>query len=325
MKIWKKFLTSILAAVMIVSLSCGSVQAKENYTYTVSFLAGAQGTFGSTDGLSVEGDNAVITQTADKIVITGLAAGDVVSFNAQSAVALDATSKHYVQGVRLGGRDNDTVSDSVFTVDADQDYVVAYGIKGNLTKYTVNYQDRSGNTLAASDTFYGNVGDKPVVAYRYINGYVPLVLGFTKTLSENEAENVFTFVYEKVTAGTIVQPGTGTTPGGDQSGNEPGGTTPGNDQSGDDEPGSNEPGSDEPGSNEPGSDDPGTDEPGTGEPEESSPIVDLDDEEVPLGNVDADGDGLSKLPVLGMIAIIIIALAALVNLIFLIKRRGAKR
>ena len=75
------------------------------------------------------------------------------------------------------------------------DYVVAYGIKGDMLAYTVNYQDANGKTLADSQTFYGNAGDKPVVAYKYIENYIPQALALTKTLSDNESENVFTFTY----------------------------------------------------------------------------------------------------------------------------------
>ena len=84
--------------------------------------------------------------------------------------------KYYVKGIRLSGRDNnETLAAPSFTVDKDADYVVAYGIKGNMVAYTVNYQDASGNSLAESQTFYGNVGDKPVVAYRYVENYIPYI------------------------------------------------------------------------------------------------------------------------------------------------------
>ena len=104
----------------------------------------------------------------------------------------------------------------------DADYVVAYGIKGNMVAYTVNYQDASGKSLAESQTFYGNVGDKPVVAYRYVENYIPDALALTKTLSDNESENVFTFTYtpgatdrivETTTTVTTTVPGTATPAG----------------------------------------------------------------------------------------------------------------
>lgn len=314
MKILKRLLASALAVLLLFCFSVNAL-AKEKYTYTVTFLAGTQGTFESADGLFVTGENAEIDLKDGKIVISKLAAGDVVSFNAQASVEMNADSKHYVKGVRLSGRDNNTVAASVFTVNADEDYVVAYGIKGNMTKYTVHYQDAEGNTLKESDIFYGNVGDKPVVAYRYISGYSPLVYGFTKTLSENEAENVFTFIYEKAEVEIIP----GTTPGGDNQGGTSSAIPGGDDES--DAPEENDPGSSEaPGTSSEGEDDEPNDDP----EKEDTPIVDLDDEEVPLGNPDADDDS-AKLPLVGMIAIIIIGLIALANMVFFIlKKREAK-
>ena len=86
-----------------------------------------------------------------------------------------------------------------------------------MTSYTVNYVDENGNELAPSRTYYGNVGDKPVVAYLYMDGYMPQALTLTQTLSANQADNVFTFEYspnpvevipgETVTV-TTVEPGT---------------------------------------------------------------------------------------------------------------------
>ena len=113
-------------------------------------------------------------------------------------VQLPADSKYYVRGVRESGLDNNTVSNNVIHVTEDADYVVAYGIRGKLVAYTVNYVDTNGNTLAPSQTYYGNAGDKPVVAYLYVDGYQPQAYNLTKTLSENEASNVFTFVYTEI-------------------------------------------------------------------------------------------------------------------------------
>ena len=64
-----------------------------------------------------------------------------------------------------------------------------------MVAYTVQYLDENGNELAPSNTFYGSIGDKPVVAFQYIEGYLPQAYNLTKTLSANEADNVFPFVY----------------------------------------------------------------------------------------------------------------------------------
>ena len=62
----------------------------------------------------------------------------------------------------LSGRDNASskrLDAPAFTVEGDADYVVAYGIKGNMVAYTVNYQDASGNSLAEVDMKNGCVTD----------------------------------------------------------------------------------------------------------------------------------------------------------------------
>ena len=197
-KLGKRFIILLAAVWFLVAIPAVSVRAEE-YTYTVRFYAGQQGVF--SDG-------------RDVIVYRGLSYGSVVSFNSGSVTLRDG-SKYYVKGIRESGRDNNTVSASAFTVTGDRDYVVAYGLRGNTVAYTVNYVDIGGNMLAPSDTYYGNVGDKPVVAFVYIDGYQPQAYNLTKTLVENEAENVFTFVYTpfegsgmNVTTTRTIVPGT---------------------------------------------------------------------------------------------------------------------
>ena len=219
MRKFKKLLTALLSASMALSFSTVSAWA-EDYTYTVTFYAGNQGTFANMDDLTVSGKgNPQISMEGDRITVSGLTQGDVISFDVnQGAVSLGEDSKYYVQGLRLSGRDNDEqMEEPAFWVTGDEDYVVAYGIRGDMTSYTVNYVDENGNELAPSRTYYGNVGDRPVVAYLYMEGYNPEALTLTRTLSANQADNVFTFEYrtnpvevipgETVTV-TTVEPGT---------------------------------------------------------------------------------------------------------------------
>ena len=117
------------------------------------------------------------------------------------------------------------LKNSSFEVTGDQEYVVAYAIKGDQVAYTINYQDANGNKLADSQTFYGNVGDKPVVAYTYIDGYTPEYRNLTKTLSANAAENVFTFNYLPYETVTVTTPGQTITNTTEQTVTVPGGTT----------------------------------------------------------------------------------------------------
>ena len=221
----KKFLAAAVTASMVSSLSLLNVAAAD-YTYTVTFYAGNQGSFTDLSGLDVIGnENRQISTETDqdsgicKVTVTGLNKGDQIVFESiQEAVTLKEDSKYYIQGLRLSGRDNDEKTEApAFWVEEDADYVVAYGIQGDMTSYTVNYVDENGNELAPSRTYYGNVGDKPVVAYRYMEGYTPQALTLTRTLSANQADNVFTFEYspnpvevipgETVTV-TTVEPGT---------------------------------------------------------------------------------------------------------------------
>ena len=96
-------------------------------------------------------------------------------------------------------------------MDGDADYVVAYGIRGDMVEYTVQYQDEDGNALADSRTYYGNVGDEAVVAYLYIEGYRPLNFNLSKVLSANGADNVFTFVYTQILEDEVIIVDGGTT------------------------------------------------------------------------------------------------------------------
>ena len=331
MKKWKRLLVSLLTVSMTLGASTMSVMADDTtpYTYKVTLSAGNKGT--------INGQN--------KIEQTNIASGSTVTFNLNDIQVTD--DKYYVKGIRLSGRDNDeALAAPSFTVDKDADYVVAYGIKGNMVAYTVNYQDASGKSLAESQTFYGNVGDKPVVAYRYVENYIPDALALTKTLSDNESENVFTFTYtpgatdrivETTTTVTTTVPrtatpagaagttgsagttgaaagtGTGTTAGGTAAGGTTaGGTTAGGTTTGGTAGGT---------TNADNSQD--TTDDTTTAPDEQTPksLVDLDDEDTPKGNIDAK-DKTSKTPIAAGIGIIVVAVAALAGLIVFLKKRA---
>lgn len=177
--------------------------ASAGYTYTVRLFSGAQGTIDGEKVCRIQG-SAVPGSSGEVYEISGLRYGEQVTFNVQSGVTLDGSSKYYVRGIRQSGADNSTVGNLSFTVTGDQDYVVAYGIKGATVAYTVNYLDEAGNALAPSETYYGNVGDKPVVAYQYIEGWQPQAYNLGKTLVEDVAENVFSFIYIPVPVNTVV-------------------------------------------------------------------------------------------------------------------------
>ena len=116
MRKFGKILTAAAAAGMLL---CSSALAcfAEDYTYTVTFYAGNQGTFTGTDGLSVP-ENATVTGDGNQIVVSGLLADDVVSFSdLQGSVSLGDSSKYYVQGIRESGRDNDEIGNTLIRVE----------------------------------------------------------------------------------------------------------------------------------------------------------------------------------------------------------------
>ncbi|MBU5249519.1 hypothetical protein KQH93_07000 [Coprococcus comes] len=334
MKKWKRLLVSLLTVSMTLGASTMSVMADDTtpYTYKVTLSAGNKGT--------INGQN--------KIEQTNIASGSTVTFNLNNIQVTD--DKYYVKGIRLSGRDNnETLAAPSFTVDKDADYVVAYGIKGNMVAYTVNYQDASGKSLAESQTFYGNIGDKPVVAYRYIENYIPDALALTKTLSDNESENVFTFTYtpgatdrivETTTTVTTTVPGTATPAGaagttgsagttgaaaGTGTGTTAGGTAAGGTTAGGTTAGGTTTGGTAGGTtNADNSQDTTAKDKDTATSEdEQTPksLVDLDDEDTPKGNIDAK-DKTSKTPIAAGIGIIVVAVAALAGLIVFLKKRA---
>lgn len=186
----KRLLGMLFSVILLFSGAFPAEAAEGEYTYTVRIYAGQQG--------FIEGGEVLIYEN--------LKLGQQISFN-QRDVTLKDGSKYYVKGIRESGKDNNTVSSNPsFSVTGDRDYVVAYGLLNDAVAYTVNYQDLAGNALAPSETYYGNVGDKPVIAYLYIDGYQPQAYNLTKTLDRNAAENVFTFIYLPVTPEVIVVP-----------------------------------------------------------------------------------------------------------------------
>ena len=332
MKRWKKLLVSLLTVLMTIGASTMSVMAANGYTYKVTLSAGNKGTI-----------NGQAKEERDSLV-----AGSTVTFNLKDVQVTD--DKYYVKGIRLSGRDNEEAlaSPVLDNVTGDADYVVAYGIKKDMVAYTVNYQDASGKALAESQTFYGNVGDKPIVAYQYIENYIPDALALTKTLSNNVSENVFTFTYKPgatdrvvttTTTITTTVPGTaGGTTGGTTGGTAgttggtagtTGGTTTGTTSgtttgtTGGTTDGTTTGTTDGTTTDNNSQDTTAKDKDTATSEDEQTPksLVDLDDEDTPKGNIDAK-DKTSKTPIAAGIGIIVVAVAALAGLIVFLKKRA---
>ena len=188
-----KALAASLVLILLVSLIPMALAAREKpYTYTVRIYAGARGSIGG----------------QDVITYSGLQYGERINLQNDFRRVEVSDEKYYAKGLRESGRDNNSaVAALSFAVTRDIDFVVAYGVRGNDVAYTINYLDSEGNTLLPSETYYGNVGDKPVVAYQFIEDYTPNYYNITGTLQEDASKNVFNFTYTR-----MVEPTTPTTP-----------------------------------------------------------------------------------------------------------------
>lgn len=290
------------------------------YTYTVTLCSGNQGYFAGTNGITVDnhttGSSYQIEKESqgEKIKISGLKYGDRVMVQAQSCIQLKEDGKYYIGGIRESGRDNNTVGKSAFVVESDQEYVAAYAIAGNMVAYTVNYQDANGNALADSETFYGSVGDQPVVAFKYFENYRPQAYNLTKTLSSNEAENIFTFVY---TADTQSAANNGNNANaGDNANTVNNGNAGNNANAANNGNGANNAND---ANNDANADNNGGADGNVNIPDEQTPqeLVNLDDEETPLANMQQK-DEKTKRPAGNMPLLIGVAAAAVAGLVALI-------
>lgn len=204
---WNKRLCSLFAALLLLCAFALPAFAGDDtpqdtpqnggYTYTITLSAGA---------------HAVFADGSDVFMYKNLPAGEQVNFSAQidelNDALLRSDSKYYILGVRLSGQEQ--LVTSAFEVKRDETYVVAYGIRGTMKDCTINYLDTAGNPLAAPRILRANVGDKPIVPYAYIEGYEPQAYNLTKTITDNDADNVFNFIYTPVTAAAVGAGGTET-------------------------------------------------------------------------------------------------------------------
>lgn len=223
--------------------------------------------------------------------------------------------KYYVKGIRLAGHDGLAESGNI-EVTQDLQYVVAYGMKKDQVAYTINYVDANGAQIADSETFYGNIGDKPVIAYRYIEGYQPTnAYNLTGTLKGNAEDNVFTFKYQAVQGSSA-----GAANGGTSAGTSDGQATPGDESGAADE---NAAGDEATGDE--AADETGTQE-GAANGAEPAELLDIDDDSNPLASAQSAGqetfsNPLNYLPwVLGVL--VVIALISVIALMVAKKRAG---
>lgn len=314
----KKWCGILAALCLLLTNALPVLAAEDEYTYTVRIYAGAQGTIGG----------------QDVVEYSGLHYGDRVTFNPQSRVSLKNDSKYYVRGIRLSGRDNaESAGSASFMVTGDADYVVSYGILGSAVQYQIRYVDVNGNELAPSETYYGNVGDRPVIAFQYIEGYQPQAYNLTGTLLEDASQNIYTFTYRAVETTAATQPTTAATT---EAATEAATTTaaePGNEGEGGagqtTETTAANPEETLPAESEGGA--AGGTEEETEESTEPQEIVDIRGEEVPLANQDLEESGITgngkKVPTVVLASVAVCGAIAGVGIVYAVirwKKKGTK-
>ena len=177
----------LLLSLMVLTMCLTPTIAQADYTYRVRVFVGNQA---DPDKYSPD------VPVYDEVFAAG-AYCDLPMDLAQSTLA--PGSKYYVKGFKVSGEGGETYCSAPnFQVDGDYDFIIAYGMPDNLVSYTINFVDaETGAALADPVTYYGNVGDKPVVAYEYIEGYRPLYRNITGTLEAGG--NIWSFPYLKLT------------------------------------------------------------------------------------------------------------------------------
>lgn len=188
-----KKIVAIIAAMVFAILP---VKA-EGYKYKVVFMYGLHGTK-TGEAYSIEARN------GEEIELPALPEGEGI---------------YTAKGWHVSGKDQIWVSGS-YPVTEDTVFVASYGVSGDMFSYTVNYVDQAGNVLEQPETFHAKKGEKPVVAYKYIENYLPVeTKAFTFTVESDgmQIEFVYRLVEEneqeqqegEVIEEVIVQPAEG--------------------------------------------------------------------------------------------------------------------
>ena len=202
------------ALFIIAAFGIETSYAGTGYKYTVTVYSGRVGvfsggkvwsrTYSRGERCEISPESLGLKITDERYYCRGFRiAGHDNNDTAFSSAISQADSASSTPSDAAGSGTNDAAGDTTgaaslnFTVTEDVSFKIAYGIKGKLVGFKVNYVDENGTELQSSETFYGMPGDKPVAAHRTIKGMQPETYNLGKTLSENEDDNEFTFVYRK--------------------------------------------------------------------------------------------------------------------------------
>ena len=199
MKKMKLLVGFLLTLILALGLTVAVFAAEDPYKYKVTVSSGSNGTVtkGSDSGAQLE--EMVAYDKAS--VANRVSIGETTGYWGQPA-----DTRYYFKGFHISGQENPVISSGDLLIEKDTVLVATYGVVGQMVQYRVYYQDAAGATLYPTETLIGNVGDTPVVAFRYVDGFRPRDLTLSQTLDEDATLNVFTFVYDPAPQEVIVGP-----------------------------------------------------------------------------------------------------------------------
>lgn len=165
--------------------------AEDEYGHTMTVSAG-NGSFES-------GETVLDATTAEPV--TADPEANKILINDEEVIVKPPTEDHFVTGLKFTGHDNSQVLDKKISVseeNEDIDLVVTYGLKSEMVGYSIYYLSaKDGSDLRPSEKHYGVNGSKPVVSFKYVEGYLPNAYNETRTISRG-GDNTFYFYYYEV-------------------------------------------------------------------------------------------------------------------------------
>ena len=194
----KKFFSLLMILLLLLIHPVNVINAGEEEPddeYQVTIYGGMHGKISDSEGSA---ENVKVIFTVKKGTVINLNP-DTGSYGDRFSVTPEG--KYLFKGYHISGQldesnlDKGQFAEVVFPykVDHDVDFVATYYVPGNIVHYKATYVDTDGNTLHAPDEYVGNLGYKPVVSFRYIEGYVPNAHNITGTLTKDNMEFKFTY------------------------------------------------------------------------------------------------------------------------------------
>ena len=188
MKRMQRIAVLAMTVCLILGTMAVSVFAADGYEYKMT-VSGGRGSIKGVPNKLTSAEPVTTNPDVNKIKING-----------EEKEVTPPDPDHFVIGLKKAGHDNNNgaggLLDKAIVLaeeNEDVDLVVAYGLKSNMVPYTINYVNAAGGaSLLPSETHYGVDGAKPVVAYKYVENYLPQAYNLTGTITKGGA-NVFTF------------------------------------------------------------------------------------------------------------------------------------